>query len=175
LQNIYWISLFSAIFYILVPKCLDLIKTTTYLLEKATLISTICLVLIVLLQIFARFFLADAPAWTEEASRIFFIYAISFGAGLALKDNYYVQMDLLFEQLSDKAKFYLELITLLFVLALFGLFLWHSIAFFQMGLVETSPSLKIPMAVTFASMIILSASLCFYVIVELRKLILLHR
>ncbi|NJO01809.1 MAG: TRAP transporter small permease subunit [Bacteroidia bacterium] len=48
----------------------------------------------VLVQIVARFMLVQAPAWTEELARIFFIYAVSFAAGLALKQNYFVAIDL---------------------------------------------------------------------------------
>ena len=36
-----------------------------------TFLSTLGFVLAILLQIFARLFLATAPSWTEEAARVF--------------------------------------------------------------------------------------------------------
>jgi TRAP-type C4-dicarboxylate transport system permease small subunit len=35
------------------------------------------------------------PAWTEELARYFFIYAVAFGAGLAVRTNSYVGVDIL--------------------------------------------------------------------------------
>ncbi|MEM1124879.1 MAG: TRAP transporter small permease subunit, partial [Bacteroidota bacterium] len=75
-------------------------KYFTKFLKYGTLISTYGLIGSVLLQIFARFFLTNTPAWTEEASRLFFIYAMAFAAGLALKSDEYVALDLFFEKLS---------------------------------------------------------------------------
>ena len=101
-------------------KKLDLILS--FVLERATFISTVGLILIVLLQIFARFFLVSAPAWTEEAARIFFIYTISFAAGIALKDQYYVNMDLLYNALSKKLQHVIQLVISGSILLLFGIF-----------------------------------------------------
>ena len=66
------------------------------ILKIGTLVSTIGLIGTVSLQIFARFFLASDPSWTEEASRLFFIYAVSFASGIALKNNSYVGLDLFY-------------------------------------------------------------------------------
>jgi len=60
-----------------------MLKTLNKLLSLGTLLSTIGFIGSTVIQIFARFFLASAPSWTEEASRLFFIYAMSFAAGLA--------------------------------------------------------------------------------------------
>jgi len=50
----------------------------TQFLKYGTLLTSTGFVFTVSLQIFARFFLSDVPPWTEEASRILFIYAIEF-------------------------------------------------------------------------------------------------
>ncbi|MCP4312868.1 MAG: TRAP transporter small permease, partial [Bacteroidetes bacterium] len=64
------------------------------LLEWCTIICAIGLIFTVLLQIVSRkLFVNIAPPWTEEISRFFFIYTISFGAGLAQKEGYFVSMD----------------------------------------------------------------------------------
>ncbi len=68
-------------------------------LKLGTLISTWGLITTVLLQIFFRFSPLQTPSWTEEASRLFFIYAMSFAAGLAMKTSYYVHLDMFFNRL----------------------------------------------------------------------------
>ncbi|MEM6772595.1 MAG: TRAP transporter small permease subunit, partial [Bacteroidota bacterium] len=57
------------------------------------LLSALGLVLSVLIQIYGRFFLDASPPWTEEASRLFFIYTVAFGAAPALLDGYFVFLD----------------------------------------------------------------------------------
>lgn len=136
-------------------------------LKKGTIISTLGLIVIVLLQIYARFFLAQAPAWTEEASRLCFIYATSFAAGLALKDNYYVHLDYFFDLFSEKVQQKLKIIIPALVLILFLVLAIYSLQFIYLGRLETSPSLKIKMAFIFLSVFIMAFSICIYAFKEM--------
>lgn len=133
-------------------------------LKYGTLISTYLLVGSVLLQIFARFFLSNTPAWTEEASRLFFIYAMSFAAGLAVKGNYYVYLDIIFEKMSSKTQRLLLIFIYAVVAILFALMSYFALEFAQLGLPEKSPSMKISMGIVFSSMIIMGGSLCYFTI-----------
>ncbi|MEM7366958.1 MAG: TRAP transporter small permease subunit [Bacteroidota bacterium] len=131
-------------------------------LQYGCLLATICLIGTVMLQIFARFMLAQAPAWTEEASRLFFIYAISFAAGLALKEEYYVHWDLLYKKLSPGGQKLMDLLIPSLVLLLFVLMAIFSLSFIQMGLAESSPGMGMSMAAAFGSMFVLSVGLSLY-------------
>ncbi len=131
--------------------------------------STYALITSVLLQIFARFFLANAPSWTEEASRLFFIYAIAFAAGLALKNKSYVALDFFFEKLSKKTKNILCIIIPILTTALFAIMAIYSMQFVVLGLPEFSPSMKIRMSIAFFSMFIMSASLFYFSFLEIKK------
>jgi TRAP-type C4-dicarboxylate transport system permease small subunit len=143
------------------------------LLKYGTLISTLALILSVVVQIYARFFMDNAPSWTEEASRVFFIYAISFASGLAFKQHYYVFLDLISNRLNEKADKYFELMVNLLIFLLFLVIALYSIPYIQMGLDERSPSLGFNMAISFTSMFILGSSLCFYSFLKIFQLI--HR
>jgi TRAP-type C4-dicarboxylate transport system permease small subunit len=55
--------------------------------------SMFLLVGVVLLQVFARVALPQVPAWTEEASRFFFMWAVGFAAGPAVREQAYVDVD----------------------------------------------------------------------------------
>ncbi|RMG23547.1 MAG: TRAP transporter small permease subunit [Bacteroidetes bacterium] len=136
------------------------------LLKVATLLSSAAFMGMVVLQIVARFAFTQAPSWTEEAARIFFIFTISFAAGLAAKSKYYVAMDLLYNRLSPRMQNWLDLLNNLLVLLLFGLMLVYSIDFIRLGMVETSPSMRVPMAIPFASMFIMALFILYYVLLD---------
>ena len=150
-------------------------KRTNYFISKllkyGTLLSTLGLIGSVLIQIFGRFLLDNTPPWTEEASRLFFIYAISFASGLALKNQYYVHWDLLYNKLSVKGRKFMDVFIPLLTFLLFILMAIFSLRFVQMGLAETSPSMGINMSVPFLSMTVMSAALSYYSALDLQKAI----
>lgn len=139
------------------------------ILKYGTLISTLGLIGTVLLQIFARFLLESAPSWTEEASRFLFIYAISFAAGLAMKQKYYVHLDLIFNKLSPKGQQLLEFLIASLVVLLFGIFTFFSIQFISLGHAETSPSMSIPMSFAFLSMFVMGISISFFAWIDAQR------
>ena len=104
-------------------------KSISRFLKYGTLLSTYGLIGSVLLQIFARFFLTNIPPWTEEASRLFFIYATSFAAGLALKNKYYVHLDVFYNQLSSRVKDILLIVIPFLIFLLFMVITVFSVRF----------------------------------------------
>ncbi len=138
------------------------------LLEWGTIISAFGLISTVVLQIVTRRFFVDfAPSWTEEASRYFFIYAISFGAGLAQKEYYFVSMDYFYQKFNPKIKKLVDLLISLSSIILFLLMSIFSIYFILLGALETSPSLGLPMSIAFTSMLIMSGSILYYLLIQL--------
>lgn len=140
-------------------------------LKIGTLISTFALVLSVLVQIYARFFMENAPPWTEEASRLFFIYAICFAAGLAYKQNYFVSLDLITTHLEEKWNTILELMVSILVFLLFIIVAIYSIPYIQLGFVERSPSLGFNMSIGFASILLMATSICFFSFLKVFQII----
>ena len=138
------------------------------LLEWGTITSAFALIFIVILQIVTRRFFTDiAPSWTEEASRFFFIYTISFGAGLAQREGYMVSMDYFYRKLNLKMKRIVDLIISFTTVVLFLLMTVFSVYYIVLGMTETSPSLGLPMSIAFASMFIMSGSILYYSLIEL--------
>ena len=70
------------------------LKTIGWTLKYGTFVSSFGFIVTVSIQVFSRYFLENVPAWTEEASRILFIYAIAFASGLAFKGNYFVKLNI---------------------------------------------------------------------------------
>ncbi len=131
-------------------------------LKYGTLLTSLGFVMTVSLQIFARFFLSDVPPWTEEASRILFIYAIAFSSGLAYRGNYFVFLEAFYASFSDILKKKIDLISPILSLVLFGFCGFYSLSMLEMGLNEHSPTLHILMIIPFLSIFILSLSISYY-------------
>lgn len=140
-------------------------------LKYGTLLTSLGFVMTVSLQIFARFFLSDVPPWTEEASRILFIYAIAFSSGLAYRGNYFVFLEAFYASFSDILKKKIDLISPILSLVLFGFCGFYSLSMLEMGLNEYSPTLHILMVIPFLSIFILSLSVSYYSLMAfLRKI-----
>ena len=147
-----------------------ILKTLNKLLVVGTIVSTAGFIGATMIQIFARFFLASAPSWTEEASRLFFIYAISFAAGLALRDKYYVELDVLYRKFSKKTKYIIDFLIQLCTVLLFAIMALYSLQYIQLGRTETSPSMRIPMSFAFLSILIMSVTVVVYALVEINRI-----
>jgi TRAP-type C4-dicarboxylate transport system permease small subunit len=147
-------------------------KIMTKFLETGTLIGATGLIFTVVLQIVSRrFFTENAPSWTEEASRFFFIYAISFAAGLAQKEGYFVSMDYVYRKFNERVKKLLDMVILSFSFILFLVMGSFSIQFILLGNSETSPGLELPMSIAFTSIFIMSGSIIYYLVIQLMSLI----
>ena len=138
-------------------------------LKYVTLLTSLGFISTVSLQIFARFFLTDVPPWTEEASRILFIYSISFASGLAYRGNYFVYLEVFYLGFSSKMKKVVNLVSPILSFLLFGITARYALSVFQMGFSESSPSLQIIMAIPFFSLLVLSCSVSFYSLLSLLK------
>lgn len=138
-------------------------------LKYGTLLSSLGFIFTVLLQIFSRFFLTDVPPWTEEASRILFIYSIAFSSGLAYRGNYFVFLDAFYSGFSDSFKKRIDLMSALFSFVLFIFCGFNSISMIDMGIKEFSPTLQIIMAIPFFSILILSLSISYYSFLDFLK------
>ncbi|WP_158293165.1 TRAP transporter small permease [Tamlana fucoidanivorans] len=144
-------------------------KIVGKLLKTGTLLAITLLIATVLLQIFARFFLSSAPPWTEEVSRLFFIYAVTFAAALAFKSNYFIYVDMLYNKVNNTVKRILNLIVYLVTLLLFMVLSVTAIGFVKMGIAEQSPSLGVNMGIAFSSIFLLAVFMCYYLVQKLMK------
>ncbi|MBS0001150.1 MAG: TRAP transporter small permease [Cyclobacteriaceae bacterium] len=143
-------------------------KIITKILQYGTLAGAFGLIFTVIFQILTRrFFVEFAPSWTEEASRFFFVYAISFAAGLAQKDDYFVSMDYVYRKFKPEFRKVADLIIHMISCILFLLMAVFSVQFIYLGSIETSPSLGLSMAIAFTSMLIMSGSIFYFLLIQL--------
>lgn len=144
-------------------------KTIGRVLKYGALLSTWGLILTVLIQIVCRFTPLATPSWTEEASRIFFIYAMSFAAGLAMKNDFYVHLDMFYNRFPINFQKFLIKVIPIITFFLFAVMAVYSIKFVILGIPEKSPSMGFNMGVAFFSMFIMAISICYYLGIKIRK------
>lgn len=147
-----------------------ILKTVNKLLKLGTLVSTIGFIGATVIQIFARFFLDSAPSWTEEASRLCFVYTMSFAAGLALRDKYFVELDVFYRKFPKRIRLIIDVAVQLCTILLFAIMGFYSLQYIQLGSAETSPSMRIPMSFAFTSILIMSVTIIIYSLVEITQI-----
>lgn len=139
------------------------------LLKWGTLLGTVGFAACVLLQIVARLLLPAAPSWTEEAARLFFVLSVGFAAGPALRSGDYVHFDYFYARLGAAGRRRLLLAVDGLTVVLFVIFTVYAVRFTVMGWAEGSPSLRFPMAVPFAAMVVLGLSVLRYALPRLGR------
>ncbi|TYA71633.1 TRAP transporter small permease [Seonamhaeicola marinus] len=138
-------------------------------LKYGTLVSSFCFIAVTMAQVYARFFMESAPSWTEEAARFFFIYAMSFAAGLAMKGNYYVKFDVVYNKLNNKQKQILDALVSFFTILLFLILTCYAISFVNVGITERSPSVGFSMSIAFGSIVVMGLFISIYAIWDVIK------
>lgn len=92
-------------------KQIEMIIDLIYCRLLGTVIRVIAgvMVLSVLLQIMGRYLLTTPFPWTEELSRLMFVWLALLGACLTLVENGHLGMDFIFRKCSPRVKGHLEL------------------------------------------------------------------
>ncbi len=145
------------------------------ILETGAFLSFLGMITVVTIQVVARYALPKAPPWTEEAARIFFVYTVSFAAGLAVKMGAFVSVDTFINMLSTTKQRMLKLCMYVVIALFMGLIAYQSLTYIQVGRIQTSPALRVPMSYVFASTCIGPFFIGVYSVIELGKIIRLLR
>ncbi|WP_439482163.1 TRAP transporter small permease [Cyclobacterium plantarum] len=132
-------------------------------------LSFVLMIAVVVLQIIARYALPWSPNWTEELARFCFIYLVSIGAALAVKDKGYVSVNTFLDRLSPKAKSKMEAIILVLTICLMFTQFVFSLPLMDIVTLQKSPSLNLNMAFMYGSMAIMGFFVSLYSIFELLK------
>lgn len=149
------------------------LKIFTFFENALSFLLIFCLtgmIIVVSMQIMARFFLPVTPPWTEELARMFFIYLVSLGAGLAIKEKAYVNVDTLVNLFPVRLKWWNEFINLVAIAFLMVLMLIYALEFVRLGALQRSPSLEIRMFWIYISMFVLPLFTLFYVLAQIGEL-----
>ena len=136
--------------------------------EAGVIFSLTVMMVSVLIQVFARFFLDSAPSWTEEMARIFFVFSVAFGAGLAVKEGAYIFLDSVIHWFNPGMRSMINTTGKLIVLLVAIVMLAYSFKFVAIGTLETSPAMNINMGYVFTSMPIMAGMISVYTLLSIK-------
>lgn len=99
--------------------------------------------IIVVVNVFTRYFLNFIIPWSEEVATSCFVYTTFVGAAWCLRTRQHVGVDLLVNKLPDKARKIVHLITDFIILLVNGYIFYLSIIYVYSARIKTMPILKI--------------------------------
>ena len=98
----------------------------------------------VLLQVLIRFVFKYPLPWTEEVSRIAFVYSIFVGATIAVRDKAHLHVDVFLVRLPKGVARAITVLGTLLVAIFLGFVTWYGIIFVRATGVQMTPVMQIP-------------------------------
>ncbi|MEI4768703.1 TRAP transporter small permease [Psychrobacillus sp. FJAT-51614] len=135
-----------------------------------TVLSFAGVIITVTIQILSRY-LPYTAIWTEELTRYFFLYAICFGAPLALLRNEFINVDLILNKMTSSFRRYYEIVIYAAILLLSVVMIKEGYRFMIIGHNQTSATMPFQMSFVHASIFIMSIFLVIYSIVKIVDLV----
>jgi TRAP-type C4-dicarboxylate transport system permease small subunit len=136
-----------------------------------SVLNMFMLVGVVLLQVFARVALPQVPAWTEEASRFFFMWAVGFAAGPAVREQAYVDVDSFTVHLPQKAQIWLAILLDAILMFFCGVMAYEATKLTIAVEGQTSAALIWPMKVFYAAIGLQTIMLTLYLARSVARMI----
>lgn len=146
-------------------------KLVFRLFKAGALFSFMTMIVVVGIQVFARYFLDTAPPWTEEVARIMFIYTVAFGTAAGIVNGDFIRLDLIARYLPAGILNWLDVITDVIIIIFAALLFMGSIHFVKLGMDEISPALEITMGYIFMSMGITALAVFIFTLKHLWQII----
>jgi len=122
------------------------------------------MIAVVLLQVYARALLPQVPAWTEEVSRLLFIYTIGFAAGPGIREKAYVNVDILLVRLRPHSRRRLECLVDLILMLFFILLTSEAYKLLLAVRGTTSAALLWPMEAFYGGILIMVLFVAVYLL-----------
>lgn len=105
---------------------------------------------LVLTQVFFRFFMESSLTWSEELVRFMMVWMTFLGAVIALRQNLHIQIDNLIVRLPRGTKIVFLLIKSAIMLVFLGLMAVGSFSLLEIAGLQTSPGLSIKMSYVYS-------------------------
>lgn len=150
-------------------------KVIDNIIDKLLSIVTVCLyaamIVVVLMQIAARYLPSLTLSWTEELTRFLFVFIICLGAPLSLKYNSFADVDLLYEKFPRPVKKVCYFIIFVLISIFNIVVIYSGYKFLLIGARAFSPALHWPMYLHHGSVFLFGIFALFYSILKLIELL----
>lgn len=142
-------------------------KTINKIFDVVTVLIFSAMVITVLLQILFRTIMRVSVPWTEELSRLLFIYVGFFATALAARERQFIVIDVLLKRLPRPVQAVLYVITKVLVVAFFSI-MWVG-ALKMFGMVKNTYFQSLPMVsngATYIAVMVGAGLTVFYTVLE---------
>lgn len=147
-----------------------ILKWTTRILGLLSILFFTGIIVIVSTQILSRF-LPFSYVWTEELTRYCFLFAICFGAPIALLKNEYINVDLIIGKLTKKVRRVFELVIYTIILILSLVMTKEGYNFIVLGKTQNSATMPFKMSIIHSSIFLMALFLAIFSLVRIWYLI----
>lgn len=115
-----------------------------------SLVTLAAMVVVIIYQVFARQILGSSPAWTEEISRLLFVWVSFFGIAYGFREKLHIAVGLLVNKFPEKVQFVFDFVTKLLIIAFGVILLYYGIQFSILTSKSTMPATGLPSSVLYA-------------------------
>lgn len=122
--------------------------------------------IVVLIQIAARYADNLTVSWTEEMTRLLFVFIIALGSGLSLKYGAYADVDILYERFPRPLQKVSYILNYVFILIFNVVAIVSGLNFIEVGKRALSPAMRIPMGYLHATIFIFGIVSAFYTVMK---------
>lgn len=105
-------------------------KTAIKIFDGVSILAFVLMVAVVILQVLSRYLLKISVPWTEELSRLFFIYVGFTGTAIATREKELIVVDVLLTRLPEKARIVFDALIQVIVFAFYCVMLVGAIRMF---------------------------------------------
>jgi TRAP-type C4-dicarboxylate transport system permease small subunit len=138
-------------------------RALKYLLTLLIIILTVS----VFLQVLIRFVFKYPLPWTEEVSRIAFVYSIFVGATIAVREKTHLNIDVLLIVLPKEIARVITVLGLILVGIFLGFVTWEGIVLVRATGVQMTPVMQVPFQYLYLVVPVSGAFMFLYLVMEL--------
>jgi TRAP-type C4-dicarboxylate transport system permease small subunit len=122
------------------------------LLDVVLGLMLLTLALALFYQVFGRYVIGRAPAWTEEVARMLVAWMAMLGTGACLRNGGHVAVGVLVNSVTPRVRSILLAIRDIAVMATAGVMGWAGVRFAMLNADQESAALEIPMSIPYSAM-----------------------
>lgn len=132
-----------------------IIKKTKKTLDNLLIVTALtmlgAMIIVILFQVFSRQILNATPAWSEELSRVLFVWIAFLGIAYGFKEKLHIGVGLVVDNLPKAIQTAADIFAKLTIITLGGLMIYYGIEFTLLMMDSTLPGLRVPSSVLYAA------------------------
>lgn len=138
-----------------------------------TIVLMICLIVVIVMQVFWRYVLNNPLAWSEELARYTFVWIVFLSTSIALKQSKHMGIDIIVSLLPANFRKAADILVKLIITAFLVMIIFASREIVMIAMGQSSASLSIPMGLVYlafpTSAFLMILEFIFQTIIGLKK------